>query len=135
VKALKAGTLELLFIFIFGVFHFALPFVLTPNPNAKISLFVMLQVSDFVFPGCFILAIASIIFCVTHNRYSAVLLSFLYSGGIVFHTLYFLGVVESVVIVPTNIILAVGIPVDALAVVATYDYYRRVHLIPILLPN
>jgi hypothetical protein len=127
VKALKAGTVELLFIFIFGVFHFALPFILTPNPNAKINLFVTLQISDFVFPGCFILAIVSIIFCVTHNRFPAVLLSFLYSGGIVFHTLYFLGLVESVVIVPNNIILAVGIPVDALAVVATYDYYRRVN--------
>jgi hypothetical protein len=135
VKALKAGTVELLFIFIFGVFHFALPFILIPNPNAKINLLVTLQISDFVFPGCFILAIVSIIFCVTHNRYPAGLLAFLYSGGIVFHTLYFLGLVESVVIVPTNIILVVGIPVDELAVVATYDYYRRVHSIPILLPN
>jgi hypothetical protein len=135
VKALKAGTVELLFIFIFGIFHFALPFILTPNPNAKINLFVTLQISDFVFPGCFILAIVSIIFCVTHNRYPAVLLSFLYSGGIVFHALYFLGLVESVIIVPNNMILAIGIPVDALAVVATYDYYRRVRSIPMLLPN
>lgn len=134
-KALKAGTVELLFIFIFGVFHFALPFILTPNPNATINLLVSLQISNFVFPGCFTLAILSIIFCVTHNRYPAVLLAFLYSGGIVFHTLYFLGLVESVIIVPNNFILAVGIPVDALAVIFIYDYYRRVHSIPILLPN
>jgi len=135
VKALKAGTVELLFIFIFGVFHFALPFILTPNPNAKINLFVTLHISDFVLPGCFTLAIVSIIFYLTHNRYTAVLLAFLYSGGIVFHLLYFLGLVESVIIVPNNIILAVGIPVDALAVVATYDYYRRVRSIPMLLSN
>jgi hypothetical protein len=135
VKALKAGTVELVFIFIFGVFHFALPFILTPNPNARINLFVRLNISDFVFPGCFALAIVSIIFSVTNSRYPAVLLAFLYSGGIVFHILYFLGLVESVIIVPNNIILAVGIPIDALAVVATYDYYRRVHSIPTLLPN
>jgi hypothetical protein len=135
VKALKAGTVELVFIFIFGIFHFALPFILTPNPNAKINLFVTLNISDFVFPGCFALAIVSIIFSVTNSRYPAVLLAFLYSGGIVFHILYFLGLVESVIIVPNNIILAVGIPIDALAVVATYDYYCRVHSIPTLLPN
>jgi hypothetical protein len=135
VKALKAGTVELLFIFIFGVFHFALPFILTPNPNAKINFFVTLHISDFVLPGCFTLAIVSIIFYLTHNRYTAVMLAFLYNGGIVFHLLYFLGLVESVIIVPNNIILAVGIPVDALAVVATYDYYRRVRSIPMLLSN
>jgi energy-coupling factor transporter transmembrane protein EcfT len=104
-----------------------LPFVLTPNPSATINLFFTLHISDFVLPGCFTLAIVSIIFYKTHNRYPAVLLVFLYSGGIVFHILYFLGIVESVIIVPNNIILAVGIPVDALSVVAIYDYYRRVH--------
>ena len=126
-KALKAGTVESLFIVIFGVFHFVLPFILTPNPSTTINLFVTLHISDFVLPGCFTLAIVSIVFYVTHNRYPAVLLAFLYSGGIVFHMLYFLGLVESVIIVPNNIILAVGIPVDALSVVAIYDYYRRVH--------
>lgn len=126
-KALKAGTVESLFIFIFGVFHFVLPFILTPNPSTTINLFVTLHISDFVLPGCFTLAIVSIVFYVTHNRYPAVLLAFLYSGGIVFHMLYFLGLVESVIIVPNNIILVVGITVDALSVVAIYDYYRRVH--------
>ena len=134
-KVLEVGTVESLFIFIFGVFHFALPFILTPNPSTTINLFVSLHISDFVLPGSFALAILSIIFYITHNRYPAILLAVLYGGGIVFHMLFFLGLADSVIIVPNNIILAAGIPIDALAVLAIYDYYSRVHSISMLLPN
>jgi hypothetical protein len=125
VKALNAGTVESLFILIFGVFHFALPFILTPNPNTTINVLVTLHISDFVVPGCFALAIFSVIFYVRPIRYLGLLLAFLYSGGITFHLLFFLGLVGSVIVVPTNLILAAGIPVDAVAILAVYDYYRR----------
>lgn len=123
-KALQARTIEAFFILFFGVFHFALPFILTPNPKTTINVLVTLHISDFVLPGCFALAIVSIIFYVRPNRYPATLLAFLYSGGIIFHSLYFLGLVSSVIVVPTNIILAAGIPIDAAAILAIYDYYR-----------
>ena len=124
-KALKVGTAEWLFILVFGVFHFALPFILIPNPNTTISLFVTLHISDFVLPGCFTLAVASLIFCVKPNRYPAALVVFLYGGGIIFHVLYFLGLFASVIVVPTNLLLAIGIIVDVAAILATYDNYRR----------
>jgi hypothetical protein len=135
VKALNARTAEALFILVFGAFHFAIPFILLPSIKTTINLFVTLHIADFVLPGCFTLAIVSIIFYVTSNRYSAALLAFLYSGGIIFHVLYFLGLVPPVIIVPNSIILVAGIVADALSIMAIYDYYRRVHFAFKLLPN
>jgi hypothetical protein len=83
-------TLEALFILIFGIFHFAVPFILPPN-YANTGFIAGLQVADFVIPGCFTLAIISIIVFITKNRYAAVALSFLYGGGVVFHGLYLSG--------------------------------------------
>lgn len=135
VKALNARIAEALFILVFGAFHFAIPFILPPNTNTTINLFVTLHIADFVLPGCFTLAIVSIIFYLTSNRYPAALLAFLYSGGVIFHVLFFLGLVPTVIIVPNNIILVAGIVVDSLSIIAIYDYYRRGYVAFTLLPN
>ena len=126
-QTLKVATLEALFILGFGAVHFAIPFILPPNFNTTTNLFATLHIADFVLPGTFTLAILSIVFYVTKNRYPAALLIFLYSGGIVFHVLYLSGVFPPVIIVPDRLILVLGIVVDALSTMTIYDYYRRVH--------
>ena len=122
---MKTATLELIFLLIFGVFHFAVPFILPPNFHAT-NLFG-LQIADFVLPGCFALAILSIVFSLTGNRYPAALLAFLYSGGITFHALYLVGLFSPVIVVPTKMLLVIGIIIDGVSIIAIYDYYRRVH--------
>jgi hypothetical protein len=134
-KILNVRVVEALFILVFGAFHFAIPFILPPNNNITINIFVTLHITDFVLPGCFILAVTSIVFYLTNNRYPAALLAFLYSGGIVFHVLYFLGIVPSVILVPNNIVLAAGIVVDSLSIITIYDYYRRGYVALKLLSN
>jgi hypothetical protein len=134
-KLLNVRIAEALFILVFGAFHFAIPFILPPNNNVTVNLFVTLQIADFVLPGCFILAVTSIIFYLTNNRYPAALLAFLYGGGVVFHVLYFLGLVPSVIIVPNNIVLAAGIVIDSLSIITIYDYHRRGYVALKLLSN
>ena len=126
-KTVKTTTLEALFILGFGVFHFAIPFILLPNYSAATSIFGALRIADFVLPGCFALAISSIVFSVTKNRYPAVFLGFLFGGGIAFHILYLSGLFPSLIIVPTKLILVAGIAVDGLSIMTIYDYYRRIH--------
>jgi uncharacterized membrane protein len=41
------------------------------------------------------------------------------------HSLFFLGLVPAVLIVPNQLLLAFGIVLDALAIVAIYDYLQR----------
>ena len=121
---MKTSTIEASFILGFGVFHFAIPFLFPPNVN-EINLFG-LQISDFILPGCFILAALSIIFCLTKNRYPAAVLTLLFGGGITFHALYLSGLLPSVLVVSTPLILVGGIILDGLSIIAIYDYYRRV---------
>jgi hypothetical protein len=78
-----------------------------------------------VLPGAFALAIISLIFVFTKNLLPGVLLAFLYLGGIVFHVLFFLGLVPPVVLVPSPLLLAGGIVLDALAIAAVFDVWRR----------
>ncbi|HUK84228.1 MAG TPA: hypothetical protein VLU95_00045 [Candidatus Acidoferrum sp.] len=120
-------TAEVLFILGFGVFHFALPFIFSPNLNMA-NLFGFLRIADFVLPGCFILAIISIVFYVVKSRYLAALLAFLYGGGVIFHVLFLSGLFPSVIIVPTSLISIAGIVIDSLCIIAIYDYYSRVQL-------
>jgi hypothetical protein len=123
-SAPKIITLEALFILIFGIFHFAVPFILPPN-YANTGFIAGLQVADFVIPGCFTLAIISIIVFITKNRYAAVALSFLYGGGVVFHSLYLSGAFPRVIIAPSKLLLVAGMILDALAIVAIYQYCFR----------
>lgn len=124
------NTLKALFILGFGIFHFVLPFILQPNFTAINTLFSTLHIAYLVIPGCLILGISSIIFYLTKNRYSAIVLIFLYCGGIVLHSLYLSGVFPSVIVVPDGFILAIGIMVDALTISLIYDYYRRFRMLP-----
>ncbi len=126
-SAVKLATLEGLFILGFGVLHFAIPFLLPPNFTSDTNVFGALRIADFVLPGSFTVAISSILVYTTKNRYPAVLLAFLYSGGIAFHLFYLSGVFPSVILVPNPLFLIGGIIVDALSIMAIYDYYRRVH--------
>ncbi len=126
-NVLNVKTAEVLFILGFGVFHFALPFIFSPNFGMA-NLFGFLRIADFVLPGCFALAIVSIVFYVVKSRYLAALLAFLYGGGIIFHVLFLSGLFPSVIIVPTSLISVAGIVIDSLCIMAIYDYYRRVQL-------
>lgn len=125
-RALKLASLEATFILVFGVIHFAIPFILPPNFSGT-TLFAILPLADFVLPGCFALAILSILFYATKNRYPAAVLAFMFGGGITFHVLYLSGVFPPVIIVPDKLFLVAGIVIDALAILAVYDYYRRLH--------
>ena len=126
-RALKLASLEATFILVFGVFHFAIPFILPPNFSGGTTLFAILPLADFVLPGCFALAILSILFYATKNRYPAAVLAFLFGGGITFHVLYLSGVFPPVIVVPDRLFLVFGIVIDVLAIFAVYDYYRRLH--------
>jgi hypothetical protein len=121
------ASVEVTFLFVFGVFHFALPFLLPPNTfGSDVSYaFSMLHIVDFVFLGTFALAILSLVFLYTKNRVSAFLLAFLYFGGIMLHLLFFSGAVPSVLVVSSPVFLAAGIVLDALAIGAIYDILRR----------
>ena len=131
-KILKVATLEALFVLGFGIFHFALPFVLPPNFNST-SLFGFIPLGYFVIPGCFTLAAMSIVFFFKRNQYLAVLLALLYSGGITFHALYISGLFPPVLVVPTRLTLVGGIVIDSWAIFAIYDCSRRVPLISSLI--
>jgi hypothetical protein len=124
---LKIAFVEASFILVFGVFHFAIPFLLPPNATAASDsiVFSTLHITDFVLPGTFSLAILSLVFLYTKNRYPAAGLALLYAGGIVLHTLFFVGLVPAVLIVPSSLLLALGIVLDALAIAAIYDYLQR----------
>lgn len=122
---MNTSQLEAFFILGFGLFHFAIPFILPPNYNAP-TLF-SLQIADFVLPGCFLLAASAIAFFVSKNLFCGGLLVFLYCGGISFHILYLLGLFPSVLVVPTKLLLVGGIVLDALSILTVVDYYRRIH--------
>lgn len=123
----KIAYVEAAFIMVFGVVHFAIPFLLPPNATAAntSNIFSTLHITDFVLPGAFALAILSLIFMYTKNRYPATLLAFLYFGGITLHSLYFLGFVPAVIIIPSPLFLVFGIVLDALAILSIYDYLQR----------
>lgn len=123
---MNTSRLEAFFILGFGVFHFAIPFLLPPNYNAP-TLFG-LQIADFVLPGCFLLAASAIAFFASKNPFCGGLLVFLYCGGITFHILYLSGLFPSVLVVPTRLLLVGGIVLDALSIFVVVDYYRRVHV-------
>ncbi len=126
-QRVKIVSVEAGFLLVFGVLHFAIPFLLPPNAFAAntSSIFSTLHITDFVLPGTFALAILSLVFLYTKNRYPAAGLAFLYFGGIVLHSLFFAGVVPAVIIVPSPLFLAFGIVLDALAIAAIYDYLQR----------
>ena len=126
-KTLKVTLLEALFILGFGAFHFVIPFILPPNFVANGTL-VGLRISDFVLPGCFALAIASIAFYLTKRWYAGAFLAFLYGGGVFFHALYLAGLFPSVIIVPDKLVLVLGIVVDSLSIITIYDYYHRLQV-------
>jgi hypothetical protein len=126
-KTLKVTLLEALFILGFGAFHFAIPFILPPNFIANGTL-VGLRIADFVLPGCFALAIASIAFYLTKRWYAGAFLAFLYGGGVVFHVLYLTGLFPAVLVVPDKSVLVVGIVADSLSIITIYDFYRRLHV-------
>lgn len=125
-QALKISSLEATFILVFGVFHFAIPFVLPPNFEGTTILNV-LPIAYFVLPGCFLLASLSLVYFFTKNRYPAGVLAFLYGGGIAFHALYLSGAFPAVILVPDRLFLVAGIVIDGLAILSIYDYYRRLH--------
>lgn len=129
-RTLKVAAAEGLYVLVFGVLHFAIPFILPPNYVAATTVFGGIRIADFVLPGCFLLATLSLVFYATKNRYSAGLLAFFYCGGIVFHVLYLSGVFPPVIVVPSSLILVVGIVVDALAIFSIYDSQRRLHMLP-----
>jgi hypothetical protein len=126
-KMVKVALLEAVFIIGFGVFHFAIPFILPPNFVANGTL-AGLRIADFVLPGCFALAISSLAFYLTKRWYAGAFLAFLYGGGVVFHALYLAGLFPAVIIVPDKLILVLGIVVDSLSIIAIYDFYRRLHV-------
>jgi hypothetical protein len=123
----RVASFEIVFIIVFGVFHFAIPFLLPPNTAGAdtSTVFSTLHITDFVLPGAFALAVLSLIFVYTKNVVSAGSLAFLYAGGIVLHTLFFLGLVPSVLVVSSPAFLAAGIILDTLAIGAIYDIIRR----------
>jgi hypothetical protein len=127
-KHLQISNLEAVFIVGFGVFHFAIPFLLPPNFASDTTILGGLRIADFVLPGTFLVAITSLLFYFTKNRYPAAVLVFLYGGGIIFHLLYLSGVFPAVLTVPSPWILAAGIVVDALTIWACIDYYHRIHV-------
>jgi hypothetical protein len=112
---------EAFFILIFGAAHFAIPFLLPPNLEST-TLWV-LPIGYFVLPGCFAVAISSILYFATKNRAAGAVLAFLYGGGIFFHALYLSGLFPSVLIVPSPAISVGGIIIDSLAIAAIYDFY------------
>ena len=129
---LNLRTAEWGFILGFGVFHLLVPFVIPPNFLTAIipiySLFWGLRLADLVIPGCIVLAALSIGFVYTKNVFSMAALMFMYLGGAFFHTLYFIGFLPPLLVVPDTSILAFGIFIDTFTAVAIYDYYRRSHL-------
>ena len=123
---------EWAFILGFGVFHLLVPFFVPPNFLTAVvpiySLFWGLSIADLVIPGCIVLAALSIVFVYTMNLFSMAALMIMYLGGAFFHTLYFIGFLPPLLVVPNTSILAFGIFIDTFTAVAIYDYYRRSHL-------
>jgi hypothetical protein len=126
-RTLNIVALESVFILAFGLAHFAIPFLLPPNFIAETTIWGFLRIADFVLPGCFAVAISATAYYATKNIFPGAVLAFLYGGGIVFHALYLSGIFPPVLIVPTQLVLAGGIIIDALSIGAIFDYYRRIH--------
>ncbi len=125
-RALSIATVEAVFILVFGVIHFAIPFVLPPNFIAETTVWGSLRIADFVLPGCFAVAISAILYFGTRNSIPGAVLAFLYGGGIAFHALYLAGIFPSVLVVPSPVISIGGIIIDAISIIAIFDYYRRI---------
>jgi hypothetical protein len=113
--------LEAVFILVFGAVHFAIPFLLPPNLDST-TLWVF-PIGYLVLPGCFAVAISSILYFATKHRAAGAVLAFLYGGGIFFHALYLSGLFPSVLVVPSPAIPVGGIVIDSLAIGAIYDFY------------
>lgn len=125
-------TAEWAFILIFGLFHLLVPFIAPPNFLAAIIpiyiLFFELHIVDFVIPGSIALAVLSVIFVYTKNRYVMAALIFEYLGGAFFHALYLIGILPGpILLIPYNLFLAsaFGLFIDVFTTVVIYDFYRR----------
>jgi hypothetical protein len=117
----KIIRLDALFIVCFGVLHFGIPFVL-PTNFVNTSIFAYAAA-----PGAILLAILSLVYYFTKNRYSGFFLSFLYAGGVFFHALFLAGVFPSILIVPSTWVLVVGLVLDVLVILTIVDFYLRTH--------
>ena len=122
---------ERVFILGFGLFHLLVTFFVPPNFLTAVvpiySLFWGLSLADLVIPGCIVLASLSIIFIYTKNPWPMAALMFMYLGGAFFHTLYFIGFLPPLLIVPYKSFLAFGIFIDTFTAAVIYDCYRRSH--------
>ncbi len=125
---LSVADVESIFVLVFGAAHFAIPFLLPPNFIEQTTVFGFLRIADFVLPGCFAVAVSAILYYATKNLIPATVLAFLYGGGIAFHALYLSGLFPSVLTISSPAIPIGGIVIDALSIVAIFDYYRRLHL-------
>jgi hypothetical protein len=126
-RHLNIATLEAFFILIFGIVHFAVPFILSPNFIAQTTIWGSLRIADFVLPGCFAVAISAIVYFAIKNIIPGSVLAFLYAGGITFHALYLAGIFPSVLVIPNPSVPVGGIAIDAVSIVTIFDYYRRIH--------
>jgi hypothetical protein len=127
---IRLNEIERVFILGFGVFHFLVPVFIPPNFLTAIvpiySLFWGLRLADLVIPGCIVLASLSIVFIYTKNFWPMAILIFLYLGGAFFHSLYLLGFLPPLLVVPDQSYLAFGIFIDTVTSAVIYDYFRRV---------
>jgi hypothetical protein len=120
------ATAEAAFILIFGLVHFAIPFVLPPNFIAETTVFGSIRIADLVLPGCFAVAISALLYFGTKNIIPGAVLAFLYAGGITFHALYLAGLFPSVLTISSPMVPIGGIIIDAASIIAIFDYYRRI---------
>lgn len=123
---LSIATAEAAFILIFGLAHFAIPFVLPPNFIAETTVFGSIRIADLVLPGCFVVAISAVLYFGTKNIIPGAVLAFLYAGGITFHSLYLAGLFPSVLTISSPMIPIGGIIIDTASIIAIFDYYRRI---------
>jgi hypothetical protein len=123
---LSIATAEAAFILIFGLVHFAIPFVLPPNLVAETTVFGSIRIADLVLPGCFAVAISALLYFGTRNIIPGAVLAFLYAGGITFHALYLAGLFPSVLTITSPSVPIGGIIIDAASIIAIFDYYRRI---------
>lgn len=123
---LSVATAEAVFILVFGLVHFAIPFALPPNFIAETTILGSIRIADLVLPGCFAVAISALLYFGTKNIIPGAVLAFLYAGGITFHSLYLLGLFPSVLTISSPVVPIGGIIIDAASIIAIFDYYRRI---------
>jgi hypothetical protein len=119
------ASLERYFVLIFGVAHFAIPFILPPNLMGDTSILNFLRIADFVLPGCLAVALLAIVCYFKSKMTVGFSLAFLYGGGILFHLLYLFGLFPSVLLVPNSWISVGGIVLDVLSIFAILDVTKK----------